>query len=285
MTNSEDTHVPPRFAAHTQRILFIIPAAFLLVLGVQLFFLRYLPQLWQKILEAPTPLEVARPGTVRVPIFVYHSVRPHVSNEDPFQDKFDITPELFEKQLSYLNEHDYTTITFDNLVAYFKEHKPLPPKPVILSFDDGWHNQYRYAFPLLKKYHVRATFFIFTEGIDRPHFMSWDEIKELDAAGMAIGGHTQTHPLLIAIQDPAILQSEIAGGKKIIEAHLGKPITIFAYPFGHASPRTIQAVKKAGFIAARTQYRGLYHAEADLFSLHSIQASDDFNDFLRALGE
>lgn len=230
------------------------------------------------------PASATSTGAVRVPIFVYHSVRAHIKGESKLQDAYDVTPELLEEELKYLRDGDYTTITFADVKANFDHGTPLPPKPVILSFDDGWRNEYEYAFPLLKKYNMRGTFFIFTNPIGRKdHWVTWEEIKEMEAAGMEIGGHTRTHPELTKIMTDKELDKEIAGGKKIIEDHLGHPVEVFAYPFGLEDERVVAAVARAGYSLGRTLSPGVWNDPAHALVLHGAIASDYMSDFKRNL--
>jgi peptidoglycan/xylan/chitin deacetylase (PgdA/CDA1 family) len=231
--------------------------------------------------EMESPPEI---GAVHVPIFIYHSVRPHIDGENPEQDAYDVTPELLEQQLQYLKENNYTTISLDDLHDYLVNGVTPALKPVILTFDDGWHNQYVNAFPLLKKYGMTGTFYVYTNVVGKNHFLTWDEIQEMDHAGMTIGSHTKTHPYLSSLSDSQ-LREEIIDSKKILEDKLGKPVNHFASPFGYTSDKVVSIIKEAGYSTARTTYRGTYHTTKDLFTLRGILVSDALQDFIRALNE
>ena len=176
-------------------------------------------------------------------------------------------------------------VSFDAFVDQLLKNTPLPPKPVVITFDDGWQSQYTNAFPLLQKYGDTATFFIYTNAIGQKHFLTWQQVKNLDAAGMTIGSHTESHPYLLKITAKQRLTEEIAGSKQIIESQLGKKINFFAYPFGHYNKTIIDAVKEAGYKAARSFYRGVYNTKDDLFTLKVIKASNNFNEFVKDLNE
>ena len=156
---------------------------------------------------------------------------------------------------------------------------PLPPRPVILSFDDGWSSQYAYAFPILKKYGYPATFFVFTNAIGRKGFLTWDNLREFTAAGMTIGDHTRFHPFLTKITDPAKLWDEIDGSKKVLESRLGVPVNEFAYPFGLYNPGIVSLVKKAGYKSARGDvYRSTQSADHP-FELNAMNAPTTLSEF------
>lgn len=227
--------------------------------------------------------EEIKPGSMNVPILIYHSVRHHDPNEIPLVKYYDVDPSSFEKQLKYLKDNGYTVISLNYLADALKETITLPPKSVVITFDDGWENQYLYAFPLLKKYDDTATFFIFTDAINYDNFMTWDQLRRMDEAGMTIGGHTRTHPYLPSITNKADLENEIGNGKSITEKELGHSIAIFAYPFGHYTDEIIKIVKDAGYAAARSSYFGTFNSRSDIYMLRGVEVTDDFTRFVQYL--
>lgn len=238
---------------------------------------RHVEEAYQNEPEAPYAT-----NALKVPIFIYHSVRPHIPAESKWQDAFDITPQLLEEELLYLRGHGYTPITLDDLASDFESGTTSPiAKPVLLTFDDGWENQYKYAFPLLKKYHVPAAFYVFTNPIGKkPHFFTWDQIKEMDAAGMTIASHTLTHPYLQHLSEEK-LKKEIFESKQTLEEHLGHLVAHFASPFGFSNSYIEALLRDAGYKTGRTTYRGVY--QDDPRFLRGILVSDSFDDFVKAL--
>ncbi len=230
---------------------------------------------------ATTTSPIIKPDFAIIPIVTYHSVRPHIDGESEEQEQFDITPELLKKHLEYLKREGFTTISFETLADYFDGETSLPQKPVILSFDDSWKNQYIYAFPLLKEYKMTATFFVFTNSLDRKNHLTWEETREMQKAGMEIGSHTKFHPYLGDIKDPAELKNEIVGSKNILEESINAHITSFAYPFGEHATTSINEVKHAGYRTARSLRSGVVQNKEDLYSLRSFLATDNFEDFRR----
>lgn len=226
------------------------------------------------------------PEAVRVPIVVYHSVAPFYPHQTLENKIWTVTPEIFDQQLKYLKDHGYTTISFDDLYNHFINKTPLPAKPIIISFDDGWKNQYLNAFPVLKKYGLTATFFIFTNAIGHPNYFSWTQLREIQNAGMTIGDHTMYHPYLFKIDDEETLRKEIVTSKEILEYNLGKKINTFSYPFGHVSNKSLEMIKTAGYQNARTNgYPGIWHGPNDLYTLRSYNAKDNLSDFIYYLNE
>lgn len=227
--------------------------------------------------------ETKNENKVYAPILIYHSTAPYYRGETRIVKEYTVTPESFERQLKYLKNNNFSVISLENLSDYLLKKSPvIPVNPVALTFDDGWENQYKYAFPLLKKYGFTATFFVPTNFIGHRHFLKWNEIKEMDSAGMSIEDHTKSHPYLFKIKDEKVLRDEIIGSKKILESRLGKSVNLFAYPFGSSTSEIINVVKEAGFKSARTTYYGNKNSESDIYNLKAILVPNDYNKFLRA---
>lgn len=194
------------------------------------------------------------PGEASVPIVVYHIVRPSYEDDDASVRRIAVTPETFEAELAYLRDAGYHPTTFHALETYLASSTPLPSKPIIICFDDGWQDQYVYAFPILEKYHDTATFFVYTNGIGKKSFLSWSQLSTLVQAGMTIGDHSKSHPYLTKIASHAQLVQEIVDSKYELEDRLGISVDEFAYPFGQYNPAIIALIKKAGFKSARGDY-------------------------------
>ncbi len=221
---------------------------------------------------APQPASSST-RTAIVPILVYHIVRPRYSGDDAAVKAIALTPQTFDAELAHLQHARYHVVGFHALESYFASSTPLPAKPIILSLDDGWGDQYVYAFPILEKYHDTATFFVFTNAIGHRGFMTWQDLKNLEAAGMTIGDHSESHPFLTKISDPQKLWNEIDGSKVILQNELGTPVTEFAYPFGQYDANIIALVRKAGLLSARGDYWSGDTQSADhLYELSAVNA-------------
>ena len=229
-----------------------------------------------------TVVEEVATSSPKIAIFVYHSVRPHILHESKIQDTYDVTPELFEEHLRYLKENGYTVITMDRLESDLLHgiKKTDTTKRVVISFDDGWENQYTYAYPLLKKYKVPAIFYVYTQPLGYKHFLTWQQIKEMKANGMEIGSHTLTHPFFKKINDEK-LRFEISESKKRLEKELGSPVNHFASPFGYSNTYIESVVKESGYHTGRTIFRGVHHK--DMYSLRGNLLTDSMKDFIEVL--
>jgi peptidoglycan/xylan/chitin deacetylase (PgdA/CDA1 family) len=217
--------------------------------------------------SAPTK---ASPMTV-VPILMYHYVRELPANtKDQLGFGLSVSPKLFEQQLNYLAGASYTSVTMDQVSSHIASGAPLPPKPVVLSFDDGYGDFYTTAWPLLRKYHFSATVYLVVDFLGRPGYMSWQQAQDLKQAGVEIGAHTLDH-VDLAIQQPAQAQRQISDSGAILRQRLGAPVKTFAYPSGRYTAATIKLVGAAGFTSAVTTAFGERHTSGDLLTLTRVR--------------
>ena len=223
---------------------------------------------------------------VKIPILVYHSVKPYRIGETLIQRTYQVEPAVFERQMRHLSEGGYDPIVPDDLAAYFQDGQALPPKPVMVTFDDGWENQFEYARPILERYKIRATFYVFPNPIGKDkRFMTWGQLKDLLAAGMAIGCHSKTHPYLTRVADDRMLADQITGAKSRLEQELGVTINSFCYPFGLHDQRVDDEVRRAGFTTARGLRNYVDFKRSDLLNLGGFIITDNFSRFTQILGE
>jgi peptidoglycan/xylan/chitin deacetylase (PgdA/CDA1 family) len=237
---------------------------------------------------APTPTAFAtapaNSEAAIVPILMYHHLRDLPDGASELQRTWMVAPKNFEAQMNWLAQRGFHTITMEQLVGHLRDGKPVAAKPIIISFDDGWDEQYPVAFPILKRHGFIGTFFIYTNPIDHAQFMTWAQLQEMSEAGMDIQSHSLMHPHLRVLEPDAAMK-EIVESKAILEKHLGKPVVAFDYPFGEYNSTVIEMVKRAGFTSAVTLAAG-YHQRADeLFTLHRTRVSytDTLDDFARRL--
>jgi len=219
---------------------------------------------------APTPDGVRR--EIRIPILMYHHIAVPPPEADAIRRDLSVSPENFEAQLRYLASNGYHSITLHDLVYFLSIGKPLPPKPVVITFDDGYSDNYTNAYPLLKKYGFVATFFIITDFIDWGYeeYMTWPQIEEMAAAGMEIGSHGRDHKEL---QNKPLdfLVWQILGSKQTLEAHLKKPVRFFSYPSGRYDRQVMEVLRSAHFWGAVTVEQGMLQTSDDVFRLKRVR--------------
>lgn len=238
--------------------------------------------------RALLPLAAERPpaeGATRTPILVYHAIEPHQSGESRLKAEYTVAPEVFERQLQYLQENGYRAISFDVLTAHLTHGLPVPDRAVVITLDDGDDSQYEYALPLLEKYGLTATFFIYPNAIGKSRFLTWEQLGEAVAQGMAVGSHAATHPFLTKTTDEKELEREIAGSKRWLAERLGVEVKYFSHPFGLTDERVNDLVRQAGYQAARTLSWETWNKVDDLYALRAVIVTDNFSRFRQILGE
>ncbi|MEW6032864.1 MAG: polysaccharide deacetylase family protein [Bacillota bacterium] len=181
-----------------------------------------------------------------VPILMFHEV-------GDLESELFVAPDVFRRQMDYLVRRGFSTISFAQLLAYLEEGRPLPPKPVLLTFDDGYTSLYEIVYPVLAERGLTATFFIETGAVGRPNRVTWEQLAEMAAAGFEIGSHTVTHPDLRTLtSDMLSLVREVALSRAELEERLGVTVIAFSYPAGKHDPTVVHAVRVAGYRAAVT---------------------------------
>jgi len=162
-----------------------------------------------------------------------------------------VLPDLFGKQLAYLRQHDYRSVSLKDYLASQQKKLKLPSKSVAITFDDGFQNFFSFARPLLKKYGYTATIFLVTDKINSNDndFLSWEEILRLREEGFSFGAHTCSHAVLTLLPTEQV-RREIMESKKMIEEKLGEKVEFFSYPYGGFNSETQNIVKEAGFLGA-----------------------------------
>lgn len=187
----------------------------------------------------------------KVPVLMYHSIQLCA------HDQYCLPPEQFEKQMKELVSSKYSSITATELLHFWDKKTKLPAKPIVVTFDDGYKDNYFNAYPVLKKYNIKATIFLVTGLIGRPNYLSWEQIKEMQKSGLVdFESHTVHHPDLSKLPPEQVYQ-ELVQSKQTIEKELRKPVKIFAYPYGMYKRTTLPLLKKAGYEMAFNSNPGL----------------------------
>lgn len=196
-----------------------------------------------------------------IPVLMYHQITDQLNNTS--MPNLRVSPKRFARQLDYLKKNGYTTITLNQAAA----GGPLPAKPVVLTFDDAYLDFYEQAWPLLKERGMTATLFVVTsaiggtnawdvlKGMPEEQIITREQLRELDAGGIEIGGHSHTHMTLTELSDRHLLR-EITGCQKILTDITGRPARTFSYPFGLYNNKVCEAVARAGFTLACTTKPG-----------------------------
>lgn len=188
----------------------------------------------------------------------------------------------FEAHLDHLAKGSYAVKPLEEIVAALKEGRELPDRTVAITMDDAYLSIYRQAWPRLKAKGFPFTLFLATDEVDaklKDH-LSWDQIREMAAQGMSVGSHTASHPHLPDLA-PAEVQAEIARANRRFTEELGKPPSLFAYPYGEASARDLATAKAAGFVAAFGQHSGVAWAKDNPYYWARFPFNEKYGDLER----
>ncbi|MFF7332090.1 polysaccharide deacetylase family protein [Streptomyces sp. NPDC090306] len=192
--------------------------------------------------------------TTPVPSLMYHSV---AQDPGPRTRGLSVAPSAFADQMALLAERGFTPVTTADLAGHWRApagRAPLPARPVLITFDDGYEGVHRHALPVLAELGFTATLFVTTGWIRGAYdtggaldtMLDWGQVRDLAGWGVEIGGHSHTHPQLDQLDDTA-LWAELTRSTDIVAGELGGPPVSFAYPYGYSSRRVRRAVRRAGY--------------------------------------
>jgi peptidoglycan/xylan/chitin deacetylase (PgdA/CDA1 family) len=231
---------------------------------------------------AATPVTAASPKitkpvvdqTAQVIIFCYHRLVDKVRYPGT-----EITPAAFEAQMTELKDRGITVIPMQDLLAWKRGEKNIPPRCAVVSFDDGWKSQYEVAWPIMKKYGYPFTMFIYTEGVRGGSLgggeaITWEQLADMRDNGVDIEAHSETHQdlreghnimlvaaggkrtrtKLVGPQYEQWMQNEVVGSKQLLEQRLGIKVNCFAVPFGNYNEHVKEIARNTGYEAMFTVY-------------------------------
>jgi len=216
----------------------------------------------------PTPTPVPLPDEADVPILMYHYVSDLPPDADVYRRDLTVSPEAFEAQLQYLDEAGYHPVTLTDVYLYLTEGYPLPEKPVVLTFDDGYRDAYEVVFPRLLDHGFPGTFFVLATPAhyESEAYLTWSQMKEMSQAGMAIQAHGRDHVDLRG-RSYDYLVYQILGIREAIEQHTGRMPRFFCYPSGRWDADVIAVLESAGYWGAVTTQWGRVHTRENLFEM------------------
>lgn len=210
-----------------------------------------------------------------IPVLMYHSVG--IEQGNPLI----LSTEKFEEQMKYLKDNDYNTLTMDEMYNFIVNNKQVPDKSVVITFDDGYRDVYKNAYPILKKYRLNATVFVITSMVEKGgYYLNLSELKEMQNNGIDIESHTVNHDKLDKLtfqeQYGTMLISRI-----FLEQYLNKKVRYIAYPFGKYNGNTFKAAEAAGYKMAFTTRERWASSRENIYKLSRvfIDSFDSINIF------
>lgn len=183
-----------------------------------------------------------------VPILNYHQIN------DTAKNPLTVNVEQFDAQMKFLSENGYHTITPDEMLDAWENGTKLPEKPVIITFDDGYVDNFNNAFPILQKYNLKATIFLISDYLGvYPNYVTWDQAKTMQDSGLInLESHTLNHATLTELQSTREIQNELFGSKQAIEFKLNNHVKYVAYPCGAYNDEIMRLTEEAGYRGAFT---------------------------------
>ncbi|MDE0144156.1 MAG: trypsin-like serine protease [Caldilineaceae bacterium] len=239
------------------------------------------------VVPKPPPFPDGLVRQVQAPILMYHYVSEPPAGSDVYRRDLSVSPDLFRSHLQALADAGYTPISMYDLVDHLNQGAPLPEKPVILTFDDGYRDNFENAFPLLEEFGMTAMFFVVTDFMDEgnPLYLSWDMAREMQDAGMFIESHGRNHASLRNRNDDYLIWQAL-GSAETIEHELGVRPRFITYPFGHYDSNTIRIFESAGFWGGVTIIAGATHSTDNLFQFRRVRVrgTTSAGELVRLLG-
>lgn len=264
----------------SHRYLFLFLLSLVLVVGSYVIFIQKppLPPYVLRFVELTySPFrKVLAPRLIslKVPILTYHYVEDVTDERDTLRRSIATRPYFFEEQLKYLRAEGYVSITLTELAEALESKDRLPDKSVILTFDDGYKDFYTTAWPLLRRYQIKAINYVIVNHIGRSGNLSETQIKEMVESGLVeIGCHTLDHEYLPR-NGLNQARRQIFECKRELEERFGLKVNHFAYPGGFYNEAVVGLVKEAGFVTAVSTRPGVVHSLDSIYNLKRLRVGN-----------
>jgi len=206
---------------------------------------------------------------VRIPVITYHRVHSYATELVKSLPDLTVEPSVFFAEMKALVDNGYHSVTIRQLFDALYRGGALPSKPVLISADDGYVDDVRTILPILRRFGLRATFFVITARDTQAGFLTASQMRELDGAGMDVEDHTMSH-VDLRLRSGSVLAQQIGGSKTVLQGILGHPVSAFAYPFGAFNTAVIAAVRRAGYAMAFTTQAGESASTASPYTIPRI---------------
>ncbi len=235
---------------------------------------------------APKPVTVAAaPGSLTVPVLMYHYVRVNPVASDTLGFGLSVTPPDFAAQMSLLHADGFHPVSPAEVRRALTTGAALPPRPVVLTFDDGYEDFFTAALPVLRREGFTAVPFVVSGFMGRNGYMTAAQVQQAAAAGMTIGAHTVDHPDLTKLS-PAAVRFEVSASRTALRQLTGQPVADFAYPYGALDSTAVTAVSDAGFADAFTTAPGEAWTSSQRLTLPRVRVGggESLQAFAESLG-
>jgi peptidoglycan/xylan/chitin deacetylase (PgdA/CDA1 family) len=214
-------------------------------------------------------------GTVRLPVLMYHRIDRLTAALPEITRRLTVGPADFAAQMRWLKANGFHAVTEQQAYDALEHHRPLPPRPVMITFDDGYRDVLWKAAPTLHRLGMAATAFIITDRVSGPDpsFLTWPELRLLERLGVEIGSHTVDHADLTTLDDAQVAH-ELSASRAALQHDLGHPVQWFAYPAGREDARVVALARQAGYLLAFTTQPGADQSAGAPLELHRFEVLD-----------
>jgi peptidoglycan/xylan/chitin deacetylase (PgdA/CDA1 family) len=206
---------------------------------------------------------------------MFHRIDVETAGEPAITRRLTVAPKTFAAEMQWLSANGYHAVTQRDAYNAVVRGRPLPAKPVLLTFDDGYRDVLRYAAPVLRRLHMPATVYVITERVSGRDatWLSWADLRWMESIGIDVGSHTVAHRDLTSLS-PAAAMAQLVRSRHALERHLHHPVQWFAYPFGAVDPAVVAMTRKAGYVLAVTTKRGSLQDRQYPLQLHRLEVLD-----------
>lgn len=201
-----------------------------------------------------------------VPVLNYHQIN------DRDHNALTVSSSEFAAQMQYLATEGYHTITPQELADSLENNTALPEKPIVITFDDGYLDNYQNAYPVLKEHNMKATIFLISDYVSTyPNYLTWSQIDEMQQSGLIdFESHTLSHIELPKASSEKEIEHQLKGARQALEWHLKKPVHFIAYPCGSYNDEVQELTQETGYRAAFTVKYGLDKPGMDMYALNRV---------------
>lgn len=223
-------------------------------------------------LRVSTPVADRR---ITVPILMYHRINVVTPSTPAMERRLTVHPADFARQMTWLKRNGYRTVTQRELFDALMCGRTLGPRPIMITFDDGYRDNFFKASPVLLRLGMRATAYVVTGRISGkdPSFLTWPLLHALEKRGIEIGSHTVAHHGMTHLSDAAMLQ-DLTSSRRLLERKLGHPVPWLAYPFGDYDARVERIARRAGYLLAVTTEHGVVQSARRPLALSRLRVLD-----------
>lgn len=200
-----------------------------------------------------------------IPVLMYHSISTIPGNS------LGVPVEQFSEEMEWLNRQNYHSLSLNEFYQALTNQAPVPEKPILLTFDDEYSDNYSSAWPILRQYGFGATFFVTTSSVG-PGMMDWNQLKDLNGQGNSISSHTVHHLDLTTLSSEQ-QEYELRVSEQELENHLSVSVPALCFPSGRYNKTTLELMPKLGYKLGFTTVPGKVHLGDDLLTLKRVRIS------------